>query len=84
MTIQYQPKGVCARQFQIELENGVIQSLQVQGGCNGNLQGIAMLLKGMPAKEAIERMQGIRCGIKGTSCPDQISKALQAALDSET
>lgn len=76
MTIQYTPRGVCARAFQIEVEDGKVQSVRVQGGCSGNLQGVAALLKGMPVEEAIRRMEGIRCGTKQTSCPDQLAQAL--------
>ncbi len=80
MTYTYRPKGVCSQKMTIELEDGVIQSVQVLGGCNGNLQGIASLVRGMKAEEAIERMRGIRCGFKNTSCPDQLAKALEEAL----
>lgn len=80
MTIQYTPKGVCSRSFQIEVDEGVIQSVQVAGGCNGNLQGISSLLQGMTVEEAIRRMEGIRCGPKPTSCPDQLAQALKTAL----
>ena len=83
MTIEYSPRGVCSRQMRIDVEDGVIRSLQVQGGCNGNLQGISRLVEGMQAQEAVERLQGIRCGYKATSCPDQLSKALQIALAEE-
>ena len=82
MTIQYTPRGVCARAFQIEVEDGKVQSVQVQGGCSGNLQGVAALLKGMPVEEAIRRMEGIRCGMKQTSCPDQLAQALKTVQDS--
>ena len=58
MTIQYTPRGVCSRSFTIQVEDGLIQSVQVVGGCSGNLQGISMLLKGMPVEEAIRRMEG--------------------------
>ncbi len=80
MTIDYTPKGVCSKAYHIEVENGVIQSLEVYGGCNGNLKGISSLLRGMPVKDAIERMEGIRCGMRPTSCPDQIAQALKQAL----
>lgn len=80
MTIQYTPKGVCSRAFEIEVEEGVIQSVQVVGGCDGNLKGLSSLLKGMKVEEAIQRMEGIRCGVKATSCPDQMAQALKAAL----
>lgn len=77
----YSPKGVCSRAFHFEIdENNIIQHLDVVGGCNGNLKGIAALLKGMSVNEAIERMQGITCGMKPTSCPDQLAKALTAYL----
>lgn len=82
MTIQYTPRGVCARAFQIEVEDGKVQSVRVQGGCSGNLQGVAALLKGMPVEEAIRRMEGIRCGTKQTSCPDQLAQALKTVRNS--
>lgn len=77
MTFTYNPKGVCSRQFTIEVEDGVVGNVSIVGGCSGNLQGIAALLKGMKAEDAIARMEGIRCGFKSTSCPDQIAKALK-------
>ena len=79
MKITYVPKGVCSRQMTVEAENGVITDVQVEGGCNGNLKGIMSLLKGMEVDRAIERMEGIRCGMKATSCPDQLANALIAA-----
>ncbi|MBD5161880.1 MAG: TIGR03905 family TSCPD domain-containing protein [Oscillibacter sp.] len=81
MTYTYSPTGVCSSRIDLELEDGVIRSVAFTGGCNGNLQGISSLVKGMPAREAIERLQGIQCGWKPTSCPDQLSKALTAALE---
>ncbi|MCD8085276.1 MAG: TIGR03905 family TSCPD domain-containing protein [Clostridiales bacterium] len=80
MKISYQPKGVCSRLMNIEVEDGVIQNLEVIGGCNGNLKGISALVKGMKVEDAISRMEGIRCGFKSTSCPDQIAQALKQAL----
>ena len=80
MTYSYRPKGVCSQRMTIELEDGVIRDVQILGGCNGNLQGIAALVRGMKAEEAIARMRGIRCGFKNTSCPDQLAKALEEAL----
>jgi len=77
MIFQYTPKGVCSRKFQIEVEDGLVQSVQITGGCHGNLQGIAALLKGMKVEDAIQRMEGIRCGGKATSCPDQLAQALK-------
>ena len=79
MTLQYTPRGVCSRAFTIQVEDGVIQSVQVVGGCHGNLQGISSLLRGMSVDEAVRRMEGIRCGNKPTSCPDQIAQALKTA-----
>ena len=80
MNIQYTPKGVCSRQFDIEVEDGVIRSAQIAGGCHGNLQGICRLIEGMKVEDAIQRMEGIRCGMKPTSCPDQLAQALKTTL----
>ncbi len=77
MTIQYTPKGVCSRLMNIDVEDGVITRVEVIGGCNGNLQGIARLMQGMTPAEAIRRLDGIRCGSKDTSCPDQLAQALK-------
>ena len=78
-TIKYSPKGVCSRGMEIDVEDGVIQAVRVMGGCSGNLQGISSLLRGMAVEDAIARMEGIRCGMKPTSCPDQLAQALKAA-----
>ncbi|MGN0592684.1 MAG: TIGR03905 family TSCPD domain-containing protein [Ruminococcus sp.] len=80
MNYTYIPKGVCSRQIEIEVENGKIVNVQFTGGCNGNLQGIGALVKGMDVQEAIDRLENIRCGMKPTSCPDQLAKALKQAL----
>lgn len=80
MTITYRPKGVCSRLMRVEVEDGIIRQVEVQGGCSGNLQGISRLLVGMPVQQAIERMEGVRCGGKPTSCADQLAKALRQAL----
>lgn len=71
------PSGVCSRQYDIDYEDNKIVSIRVIGGCNGNLQGISSLLKGMDIDEAISKLEGIKCGMRPTSCPDQISKALK-------
>ncbi len=76
MTFEYTPRGVCSRKMIIDIEDGVIKSLKVEGGCNGNLQGISSLVKGMKVDEVIERLSGIRCGSKPTSCPAQLAEAL--------
>ena len=84
MTYTFRPRGVCSQQMQVEVDDqGIIQELQVLGGCSGNLQGIAKLVQGMKAEDAIARMSGIKCGYKATSCPDQLSKTLKAALAEE-
>lgn len=77
MKITYRPKGVCSQLMDIDVEDGKIESVNVTGGCSGNLQGISSLLKGMDVDDAISRMEGIRCGVKATSCPDQIAQALK-------
>ncbi len=80
MTIQYRPQGVCSQMMIVDFEEGVIRSLQVLGGCNGNLQGISRLVAGMKVEDAIQRLDGICCGGKPTSCPDQLAQALKQAL----
>ena len=81
MTYRFRPRGVCSQEMQVDVDDqGIIQELRVLGGCSGNLQGIASLVKGMPAREAIERLKGIRCGFKDTSCPDQFARNLEQAL----
>ena len=77
---EYRPSGVCSRQIFMELDGDTIHSVSFVGGCNGNLQGIGALVKGMKITDAIERLKGINCGGRGTSCPAQLSKALEAAL----
>lgn len=74
----YIPKGVCSRQIHIEIDGNTITSVQFVGGCNGNTQGIAALVKGMDIDEAISRLEGINCNGRGTSCPDQLAKALKS------
>jgi len=73
----FYPSGVCSREFHIVTTDGVIDDISIIGGCNGNLKGIASLLRGMKMEDAIERMSGITCGFKSTSCPDQIARALR-------
>lgn len=79
----YRPKGVCSQLMEIDIEDGKIANLNVLGGCSGNLQGISRLVQGMPVETVIERLRGIRCGFKNTSCPDQLARALEKML-SET
>ena len=83
MTYTYQPWGVCSRKMTVELDDGIIRDVRIEGGCSGNLQGISRLVIGMPAREAIQRMKGIRCGGKPSSCPDQLALALEQALEKQ-
>lgn len=82
--ISYTPRGVCSRHIDIDVENDVIRDVKITGGCAGNTQGVARLLIGMKVEEAIERLSGIRCGFKPTSCPDQLASALRKYLDEKT
>lgn len=77
-TVNYAPKGVCSRQIQFKLDGDVIREVKFTGGCNGNLQGISRLIEGMTIDDAIQRLDGINCNGKGTSCPDQLAQALKA------
>ncbi|MBO5162092.1 MAG: TIGR03905 family TSCPD domain-containing protein [Lachnospiraceae bacterium] len=76
----YKTKGTCSTMIDVELKDGVIDSVKFTGGCNGNLQGISALVKGMKPEEAISRLKGIRCGFKPTSCPDQLAHALEEMI----
>lgn len=78
--MKYQTKGVCSTSIDIELENDIIKSVSFTGGCNGNLQGISKLVEGMKAEDAINKLKGIRCGYKSTSCPDQLAQALESMI----
>lgn len=77
MRYTYKTKGVCSSTINFEVEDDVITSLQFVGGCNGNLKGISSLCVGMKVQDIIERLEGIKCGFKSTSCPDQLAKALK-------
>lgn len=81
MEMKFQPQGVCAKQIVIDVDNGIVNSVKFVGGCSGNTQGVAALAKGMQVTEVIERLQGIRCGFKQTSCPDQLAKALSQIVE---
>ena len=76
----YKTKGTCSTMIDVELKDGVIDSVKFTGGCNGNLQGISALVKGKKPEEAINRLKGIRCGFKPTSCPDQLAHALEEMI----
>lgn len=81
MTYNYKPQGVCARGLTFDIEDGTVKNIKFSGGCSGNTQGVASLADGMEANELIERLAGIRCGFKNTSCPDQLAKAVAKALE---
>lgn len=76
--MKYKTSGTCSSMIDIEVENDTIQSVAFTGGCNGNLQGISALVKGMKVEDAIEKLSGIKCGFKDTSCPDQLARALKS------
>lgn len=75
--MKYTPHGVCSQLIDIEVSDGVIEHVQFTGGCNGNLKGICALVKGMKVDDAINKLDGIKCGFKNTSCPDQLAQALK-------
>ena len=81
--IEYRTKGTCSRMVIVDVEDGVITDCRFEGGCSGNTQGVAALVSGMQVTEAIERLSGIRCGFKDTSCPDQLSRALREYLETK-
>ena len=82
MKTVYTPRGVCSRQMIVETEEGIIKHVQIIGGCSGNTQGVSRLVEGMEVDRAISLLEGIQCGMKGTSCPDQLSKALRESKNS--
>lgn len=77
MQYEYKTKGTCSQRIFFEVEEGKVKNVQFVGGCNGNLKGIAALVEGMNVADVISRVEGIRCGMKATSCPDQLAKALK-------
>ncbi len=79
MQYEYKTKGTCSQKIFFEIEDGKVRNVQFLGGCNGNLQGLSKLVEGMNVADVIERIEGIRCGMKPTSCPDQLAKALKEA-----
>ena len=78
--ISYKTRGVCSRQIDMDIDNGIIVCAAFTGGCSGNTQGVAALVKGMTVEDAISRLRGIKCGFKSTSCPDQLAVALEEYL----
>ena len=80
MIYTYIPRGTCSRKMTVDVENDIIKDVKIEGGCSGNLQGITNLVRGMKVQDAIDKLKGIRCGFKSTSCPDQLAIALEQAI----
>ena len=80
MKYRYKTVGTCSQQIEFEIDNNILKNVRCYGGCNGNLQGISKLVEGMPVSEVITRLEGIPCGMKSTSCPDQLATALKKVL----
>lgn len=83
MAYQYRTKGVCARNIIFDIIDGKVTDVHFEGGCAGNTTGVARLVEGMEAEEVVRRLEGIQCGFKGTSCPDQLAKAIQQVLSNQ-
>ena len=79
MHFTYRTKGTCSRSITFDIEDGVVRNVQFEGGCNGNLKGIGAIVDGMKVEDVIDKLSGIRCGFKSTSCPDQLAQALREA-----
>jgi uncharacterized protein (TIGR03905 family) len=77
MVYNYKTRGTCSRSISFEVDGGTVKNVRFEGGCNGNLKGIAALVEGMEIDDVIEKVEGIRCGFKSTSCPDQLAQALR-------
>lgn len=82
--MQYKTKGVCSRYIDIETNGDIVEKVSFQGGCNGNTQGIATLVEGMKIDDVIRKLKGIRCGMRNTSCPDQLAQALESLKNERT
>ncbi len=81
MRYSYRTQGTCSQQIDFTVEDGILKDVQFYGGCDGNTQGISLLVEGMPVEEVIKRLDGIRCGFKPTSCPDQLCRALKQVIE---
>ena len=81
MQYEYRTKGTCSQRILFEIEDGIVKNVQYIGGCHGNLQGISRLVEGMKVEDVISRVEGIHCGMKPTSCPDQLARALKEAIN---
>ena len=80
MKYTYRTNGTCSREIVFDLEDGIVKNISFQGGCNGNLKGVSSLAEGQKAEDVIKKLEGIKCGFKNTSCPDQLATALKEAL----
>lgn len=83
MVFEYATSGTCSRKITIEVNNGIVENVSFLGGCHGNTQGISSLTRGMKVTDVIARCKGIQCGRKGTSCPDQLARALETTLEQQ-
>lgn len=83
MRLKYKTRGTCSSMMEVEVVDGIVKEVKITGGCSGNLQGITKLVQGMPAKEVIDRLSGIRCGPRSTSCPDQLAIALSKCVEEQ-
>jgi len=81
MVYQYKTSGTCSRMIEFEVDDGIVKNVRFAGGCDGNLKGMGAIVEGMKAEDVIKRLEGIRCGFKSTSCPDQLAKALRKAVE---
>lgn len=81
MTHTYKTKGTCSKQITFDLNDGIISNVSFVGGCNGNLQGVSKLVEGQKAEDILHKLKGIKCGVKPTSCPDQLACAIEEALN---
>lgn len=81
MEVEYRPQGTCSYLMRVAVDDKIVTKVDVEGGCNGNLQGISRLVVGMDVHEAISKLEGIKCGFRPTSCPDQLSKALKKCIE---
>ncbi|MBN7773283.1 TIGR03905 family TSCPD domain-containing protein [Clostridium aminobutyricum] len=84
MLYNYKPRGVCAQNLSFEIEDDKVKNVEFYGGCNGNLKGIACLIEDMPVDQVIKKLEGLHCGHKSTSCPDQLAKALLEAIEEKS
>lgn len=83
MTYTYKTRGTCSSQITFDIEDDIVKNVRFQGGCNGNLKGISKLVEGMTAEDVIDKLSGVTCGFKSTSCPDQLAKAVASAYNKE-